>query len=145
MTDPLLLTTNFSNATNSLNGSIGSTFGLLPIVGIVVIVAVVAVFVGSSVARIEWVHEKLQTFSQSLYYTFVGLASTVVLGVILTPIYFVSQADSGTQKLALYAVGGLIIAYVVFTGLGVVVDRVLLSTWREYKENIEPTEVAESD
>jgi len=124
----------------------GSTFGILPIAAVVIIVAVAAVFVGSSVTRIEWFHEKLETFSESLYYTAVGLASTVVVGVIIAPMYFVSQADGGTQRIALYAVGGLLVAYIVFTLLGYVIDRVILSTWREYKDdNIEPTEVAESD
>lgn len=146
MIDPLLLSTNLTNASSGIQNSVGSAWSLTGIAGIVVIVAVAAVFVGSSVTRIEWFHEKLQTFSESLYYTAVGLASTVVVGVIIAPMYYVSQADGETQQLALYAVGGLLAAYVVFTGLGYVVDSVILSTWREYKEdNREPTEVAESD
>jgi len=146
MIDPLLLATNLTNASSSLQNNVGSAWSMAGIAGIVVIVAVAAVFVGSSVSRIEWVHEKLQTFSQSLYYTAVGLASTVVVGVVVSPLYFLSQADGETQQFALYAVGGLLVAYVVFTGLGYVVDSVILSTWREYKDdNIEPTEVAESD
>jgi len=130
MIQPLLTSANFTNASNSLAGG-ASSFGLLGTTFVVVIIAVIGVFVGSSVSRIEWVHEKLQTFSQSLYYTAVGLASTVVVGVVVSPIYFISQADGQTKTYALYAVGGLLLAYVVFTGLGLVVDRVILSTYRE--------------
>jgi len=144
MIDPLLLTANFSNASSSLQTSVGSAWSVGGIAAIVVIVAIAAVFVGSSVTRIQWVHEKLQTFSESLYYTAVGLASTVVVGVVVSPIYFVSQADGETKTFALYVVGGIVLSYLIFTLLGYVVDKIILSTWREYKENhIEPTEVAE--
>jgi ABC-type Fe3+ transport system permease subunit len=100
----------------------------------VVVIAVVAVFVGSSVSRIQWVHEKLQAFSQTLYYTAVGLASTVVVGVVVSPVYFLSRADGQTQAYAGYAMAGLVLAYGVFTTLGYVVDHYLLETWREYHE-----------
>ena len=131
----VLESANLSNASSSLQGNVNSAFGLSAVVVVVLLAIVMALFVGSSVTRIQWVHEKLQTFSESLYYTAIGLASTVVVGVLVAPLYYVSQADGQTQTYALYALGGVILAYVGFTSLGYVVDRVVLSTWREYREN----------
>ncbi len=123
----------FQNATNGLNGGVANSFGLVgPVIG-VLLIAVLAVFVGSSVSRIQWAHEKLQAFSETLYYTAVGLASTVVLGVVVAPLYLLSQADGQTQAYVGYAIVGLVLAYGVFTVLGYVVDRYLLETWREYQ------------
>lgn len=123
----------FQNASQGLNGGVANSFGLVgPVIG-VLLIAVLAVFVGSSVSRIQWVHEKLQAFSETLYYTAVGLASTVVLGVVVAPLYLLSQADGQTQAYVGYAIVGLVLAYGVFTALGYVVDRYLLETWREYQ------------
>jgi hypothetical protein len=57
-----------------------------------------------------------------------------VVGAIAAPLYFISQADGQTKAYALYAIGGLVGAYIVFTALGYLVDSVVLSTWREYRD-----------
>jgi len=130
------------NASSSLQGSVNSAWGLFPVLG-VVLIAVAAVFVGSEVQRIEWLHDKLKTFSASLYYTAIGLASTLVVGVLVAPMYYLSRADGQTQKYVLYAIGGLLVAYIVFTGLGYVVDRTILSNVREYRDSIETVETGD--
>jgi len=124
----------FQNASNGLSGGMGNSFGLVAPVVAVVVIAVVAVFVGSSVSRIQWVHEKLQAFSHTLYYTAVGLASTFLVSVVVAPLYELSQADGQTQAYAGYAIVGVVLAYGGFTVLGYVVDHYLLETWREYQE-----------
>jgi len=133
MITTIALSTNMTNASSSLTDGFGSSGGLVPIISIVIIVSV-AIFVGSSVSRIEWFHDKLKTFSQSLYYTAIGVASTIVLGVFVAPIYYISQADGQTQKWALIGIAGVIVAYVVFTILGYVVDYLIVSNLREYME-----------
>lgn len=122
------------NASSGLSGSFNSSFGLSVVAVLTVLIAVALVFVGSHVQRIQWLHEKLQAFSGTLYYTAVGVAATLVLVAIAAPMYLLSQADGQTRAYALYALGGLVGAYVVFTGLGYLVDSVVLSTWREYRE-----------
>jgi len=136
MTEPLLQATNstLQNASSGISSGMASSYGMSITAFIIVIVAVVAVFVGSSVRRIQWVHDKLKAFSQTLYYTAVGLGATVVVGVVVAPIYYLSTADGQTQAYVGYAVGGLVGAYVVFTLVGYVVDHVILSTWRDYQE-----------
>jgi len=130
----LLDTANLSNASSGLQATSGNSFGLVGTALLTVLLAVALVFVGSHASRIEWLHTKLKAFSRSLYYTAVGLASTLVLGVVVTPMWYLSQADGQTQTYALYAVGGVILAYIAFTGLGYVVDKIMLSSWREYRE-----------
>jgi hypothetical protein len=129
-------TANLSNASSSLQTNINSGYSLTGVAFITVLVAVAVVFLYSDVKRIEWFHDKLKTFSRSLYYTAIGLASTVVIGAIFAPLYYLSQSDGQTQTYALYAVGGVIVAYGVFTGLGYIVDKVILSSWREYKQEV---------
>jgi uncharacterized membrane protein len=122
------------NASSGLSGSFNSSFGLSLVAVATVLIAVALVFIGSHVQRMQWLHEKLQAFSRTLYYTAVGFASTLVVGAIAAPLYFISQADGQTKAYALYAIGGLVGAYIVFTALGYLVDSVVLSTWREYRD-----------
>jgi len=138
----LVLATNESlaNASASLQGASGSTFGLVPPLIATVVVAIALVFIGSSVQRIEWLHTKLLAFSRSLYYTVVGVATTIAIGVIAAPLYYVSQADGQTKTYIGYAIGAVVGGYLVFTGLGYVVDRVVLSSVRKYRDM--DTEVA---
>jgi len=126
-----LAATNFTNASNSLSHGMGSAYGLFGVASIVVLMSF-ALFVGSKVSRIEWVHKKLIAFSESLYYTVVGIASTVVLSIFVAPVYLLSKADGETQQWVLVVIGGLITAYVVFTILGYIVDRLIVTNLREY-------------
>jgi len=126
-----LETANLTNASSSVTNGFANSMDLFPVV-IVVGLITLAVFVGTSVSRIEWFHDKLKAFSQSLYYTIIGVASTVIAGVVFSPLYYLSRADGETQALVGYAVGGLVVAYIVFTGLGYVVDRYILTNVRTY-------------
>lgn len=126
-----------ANASANLTNSFSSSFQLAgPLVAILVI-AVAAVFVGNSVSRIEWVHQKLKAFSETLYYTAVGLASTIVVAVVSAPFYLLGTADGETQAMVGYAAIGLIVAYAVFTGLGYLVHNTILATWSEYRNEIQ--------
>jgi len=133
MITTIALSTNMTNASSSMTNGFAASYELFPVVGIVVI-ATVTIFVGGSVSRIEWFHDKLKAFSRSLYYTFVGVAATLTVSVFVSPIYYVSQADGQTQKWALIGIAGVIVAYVVFTILGYVVDYLIVSNLREYME-----------
>jgi len=127
----------FNNASSAIDGSMANSFGLLGPTFALIVVAVAAVFIGSEVQRIEWLHQKLKAFSQTLHYTVIGLAASIVVGVLVAPMYYLSQTDGQTQTYVLYAVGGLIGAYIVFTVLGYVVDHLILSNVREYRDQLD--------
>jgi len=131
-----------ANASSSLQGGVGSTYGLLGAAFATVVFAVVLTFLLSSVQRIEWLHSKLQAFSHSLYYTAVGLATSVLIGLIALPFYVFTRLDGNTQGTVLLAFGGLVGLYVVLTGVGYVFDRLVVETIWEYQEQ-QATEVAD--
>jgi len=131
MIEPAVLSTNYSNASSSMANSFGTAGALLPVLAVLIAV-LAALIIGSNVSRIEWFHKKMIAFSQTLYYTVVGIASTVVIAVFVAPVYLLSQADGETKQWVLYAIGGLIVAYVVFTILGYIVDRLIVTNLREY-------------
>lgn len=142
MTEPITTTAanasaEYLNASTDMVSGFGDSFGLaLPVVAIV-LAAMALVFIGSSVQRIEWLHEKLKAFSQSLYYTAVGVATTVVLAVFAAPVYLIAQADGETRGIIGVVAGAVVLGYVVFTALGWVVDRTVMANLRAYVEQQE--------
>lgn len=133
-------TTGLQNASASLTNGFGSSFGLFGPILVVLVAAIVLVFVGSHVNRIEWLHDKLKAFSRSLYYTAVGVGFSLFVALFATPVYYLSQADGQTQARVGYALAGLVGAYVVFTGLGWVVEKTLMTNVRAYMEQLEAKE-----
>jgi len=131
MIEPVVLNTNFSNASSNMANSFGTAGALLPVLAVLIAV-LAALIIGSNVSRIEWVHKKLIAFSESLYYTVVGIASTVVITVFAAPVYLLSKADGKTQQWVLVVIAGLVAAYVVFTTLGYIVDRLIVTNLQEY-------------
>ena len=106
--------TALNNASSSMTAAFGDSFGLFGPIAIVLLL-VIGIFVGSSVARIAWVHEKLKLFSHTLYYAIVGGATVAAVGIVAFPIWKLSQTDPQTKTLALKVLG---VAVVECRGLG---------------------------
>ena len=127
------------NASADVTSAFGSTMDLVPAI-VVISVLVVGVAVGSSVARISWVHDKLKVFSRTLYYAIVGGLTAVALGAVAYPVYRMAQADPGTRQLAVKALAAIVGGYVVLSVLGYVIDRTVLTNLREYMNELEGAE-----
>jgi len=124
-----------ANASASISSNVGSANGLSSVFIILVFIAI-AVFVGSSVARIEWVHKRLKVVAKTLPYAAIGLASTVFVGMVAMPIYLLSRLDGETQAWVGIAIVGLVAAYGAFTLVGYVVDTYILVNVRAYRERL---------
>jgi hypothetical protein len=124
------------NASSDVTSAFGSSTELVPLLVVVAVLAA-GLMVGSSVARISWVHDKLKVFSRTLYYAIVGGLTAVALGAVAYPVYRIAQADPGTRQLAVKALAAVVGGYVVLSVLGYVIDRTVLTNLREYMAELE--------
>jgi len=124
-----------ANASASISSNVAGANGLSSVFIILVFIAI-AVFVGSSVARIEWVHKRLKVVAKTLPYAAIGLVSTVAIGLVSLPLYAFSQMDGDTKAWVGIAIVGLVAAYGAFTLVGYVVDTYILVNVRAYRERL---------
>ena len=136
--------TALNNASSDLTAAFGSSFGLFGPLAVVLLL-VIGIFVGSSVARIAWVHEKLKLFSHTLYYAIVGGVTVAAAGIVAYPVWKLSQTDPQTKTLALKAIGVIVVGYAALSVVGYIIDRTVLENLGAYLEELddEPDESEE--
>lgn len=107
--------------------------GLAPVLGVVL---VSAVFIGvlSSTQAYFWVLQASETFTQSLEYAIKGVATAIVIGVLVAPIYLFQQASPGEQTMVLQAIGAIILGYVGLVVLGYIGDHIYQRIARQHEE-----------
>jgi len=114
-------TPELANATSSLTNSVGSAWGMAPIVGLVLI-AVLGIL--ASQTLYHYAVKSGHWFGKSLGYAFKGVLTTLAIGVIVAPLYALSQIPQESQVLAGKIVGGLILAYLGLVVLGYIGEKV---------------------
>jgi len=128
--------TALNNASSSFTSGFGNSFGLFGPLAVVLLL-VIGIFVGSSVARIAWVHEKLKLFSQTLYYGIVGGVTVAAAGIVAYPVWKLSQTDPQTKTLALKVLGVAVVGYAALSVVGYIIDRTVLNNLGAYLEELE--------
>lgn len=111
----------FANATMDVTNSVGDAWSIAPVVGLV-LVAVLGVL--ASQTLYQYAVKSGHWFGKSLGYAFKGVLTTVALGVVVAPLYALSQIPQESQVLAGKIVGGMLLAYVVLVALGYIGEQV---------------------
>lgn len=128
----ILSTANNSTLANVSSGmaiqnGFANSFGLVgPVLLVVFATLVIGLFIGmlQSLKVYDRIWRVIESFGRSVEYALKGVVTAVVIGLIVGPIYFISQMDSQTQGMVAQAIGLVIAGYVGLVALGYLGDKV---------------------
>lgn len=116
----LQTTPEVTNAT----ASYGNAMGLTGVIPIMLIIAISAGAVVAARPLVPWLAKTQllgtlgDKFTTSLAYALRGLVTVITVGLVIAPIYAISQADGTTQSLAATVAVAVVAGYIALVGIG---------------------------